>query len=208
MRISSLTVPALLLTAVTLGTSQSASAQLFFKAPIFSGAQEAPPNGPVASGGFGSGSVIVLDLLNGDGIFDTLRINYAVQNLNSNITDSHIHLAPPGVNGPVRVRLFGVAAQGLATFPTGLNSYSLQIDINRNSPGQVATQIDETINTFVTFGDGPGPVPAYFNVHTVTSGPGEIRGNIFSAAPEPGTFALLAVGGMLPLAGVAIRRRK
>jgi hypothetical protein len=43
---------------------------------------------------------------------------------------------------------------------------------------------------------------AYFNVHSVNFGPGEIRGNI-SLIPEPATVMLLALGA----AAFAIHRR-
>jgi|GEM_PF-5756810 hypothetical protein len=87
------------------------------------------------------------------------------------ITLFHIHQAPLGVNGPVRVDL-------------GPGSFS---GLNISFSGQTLTQpvLDD-----MKLGN------TYFNIHTQAFGAGEIRGQISQTVPEPATMALLGLGAL------------
>jgi hypothetical protein len=90
------------------------------------------------------------------------------------VTQSHIHCGPPGVNGPIVVFLYGF---GPTVSPNGVLSEGTIIDasvIDRPDspacPGGVADLADliEKMNNG----------GAYVNVHTVVFPGGEIRGDI------------------------------
>jgi hypothetical protein len=117
--------------------------------------------------------------------------------LNDDLTVAHIHRGAPGVNGPV---IFGF----------------IGAPFNDNNPSDVlvtpfATGIGGTVTARWNVGEGNNTTLAaevsnllagntYINFHTVEFGGGEIRGQLL-AVPEPGMFALLAIGlGALVLA--------
>lgn len=125
------------------------------------GAQETPPN---ASGAVGGG------IASFDSSADTISVSLFFAGLSAPATASHIHVAAPGVPGPVIVSFvpftpaatFGSIVGGPLAFPV--------VDI----PALLAG------NT-------------YFNIHDAVFPGGEIRGQLVPA-PEPATIGLLALG--------------
>lgn len=104
---------------------------------------------------------------------DGTRLSYRLMVANiENVTQAHIHLAPPGVNGPVVLWLYpsgppaveipgrvqGVLGQGVAT----------SADLVGPLAGMTLADLVAEIET----GN------AYVNVHTTRFPPGEIRGQI------------------------------
>jgi hypothetical protein len=115
------------------------------------------------------------------------------------VLNYHIHQAPFGVNGPVRVNL-SHPDNVVWTAVVGPNSVwvvEFDLDLTDNS-----VMPDITVGALVDFllaGDG------YFNVHTTLSAAGEVRGQLVEApVPEPATMAALAVG----VVALARRRRR
>ena len=138
---------------------------------------------------------------------NTLTVTLSTQNLAANINGAHIHFIAPGgdpvnSNGPVKYDFISLAgltspipgSAAAFTFPT--------ITISGLTPADVQTFLDGR---------------AYFNVHNAGSIPnsgvanfngGQVRGNIVvtQVIPEPNSIVLLAVGGLLPAAGLLRRR--
>lgn len=136
------------------------------------GAQEVPPVETRAEG------TARLFFIKGDDHRDLLLVQLSVRNI-KNVFAAHIHLAAPGVNGPVVLGLFG---------PTD------PVDIGRE------TQI---VNRAFTCDDLVGPFKGrsldtllraalagntYVNVHTVQNFNGEIRGQIFPVYHHPRAY--------------------
>lgn len=156
-----LAVGSLLAVLVPRMLSSSSSTGPDFRA-ILSGANEVPPVTTAASGD-------ATFTLSADGL--TLNYVLTVSGL-TDITASHIHLAPAGTNGPVVVTLFigpkpgafsGILAQGMIT--------------SANLAGRLAGQPLSALIAEINAGN------AYVNVHTTAHPPGEIRGQISSVLP-------------------------
>ncbi|MFN3168418.1 MAG: CHRD domain-containing protein [Phycisphaeraceae bacterium] len=128
------------------------------------------------NGGFGAGTG------NGNGTiagtYDdvTNEINYEIvwADLTSPTTVSHFHLGAPGSSGGVT----------LGFTPT--------------SPSIGNATLTEAQETDLLAGNW------YVNIHTTNYPGGEIRGQVNAVIPEPGSLALLGLGGLL----VARRRRR
>ncbi len=144
---------------------------------VLDGAQEVPPN---SSPAVGSATMIYDDVTN---MFNLFIAENGIPR--SQIIASHIHVAPPGVAGPV---IFNIG------------------------DGSVYQDFGTTGAYFV--GTNLGPFPqgnegdllannTYINIHTPTYPGGEIRGQLI-LVPEPVSLAVL--GGALGL--VALRRRR
>lgn len=126
-----------------------------------SGREEVPPND---SRGRGTATFKLSD----DGT--SLSYRLIVANL-ENVTQSHIHIAPKGVNGPVVVFLFGFVSGG----------------VTQNGPlaeGTI-TQADLIARPAIGFGGTMAELlaamrsgNAYVNVHTVALPGGEVRGQV------------------------------
>jgi hypothetical protein len=110
-----------------------------------------------------------------------------------NVTASHIHAAPAGVNGGI---VFGFIG------PNSDTNGDLVID---PVAGTIVSAWDLTEGNGTTLGDQLTNLFAgglYINVHTPAFPGGEIRGQILPV-PEPGSLALLAIG----LIAIAFVRR-
>jgi hypothetical protein len=175
----------------------SAHAQNQFTATL-SGDQERP--NPVVTDGTGSGTATF------DPATNMLSVHLEFSNLSSNTIDAHIHCCT-SVDAGV-----GVALGFSATFPLGVTSGTFDQSYDLLSAGVY------TANFLNNFGGGTAAgardallnamratdpnMRAYFNIHTVEFGPGEIRGNI---APIPEPAALLLA--LCALAATACPRR-
>lgn len=138
----------------------NAPAQDHFHATA-SGREEVPPND---SRGRGTATF----KLSKDGTELSYRL--IVANI-ENVTQSHIHIAPPGVNGPIVVFLFGFVAGGVTE--NGLLAEG------------TITQADLIARPAIGFGGTMAELlaamrsgNAYVNVHTVAIQAGEVRGQV------------------------------
>jgi hypothetical protein len=117
--------------------------------------------------------------------------------LTTNLTNSHIHLAPtPGGNGPVLVPFFAPGTIETIT-PT---PPVLPLGTSGSLTESIQITDAATLNSFFS-GSAAGLL--YVNVHTTQNPASEIRGDLpatflgtppGSPVPEPGTMLLMAAG--------------
>jgi hypothetical protein len=165
------------------------------------GAAESPP---VVSDGIGLG-IVTLNTNN-----FTMRVQTVFFGLTGNVTVAHIHCctATPGV-GTVGVATTTPTFPG---FPAGGTAGAYDVTFNMLDAGSWnAAYVNNNGGTFVSafnaFKTGLDAGSAYLNIHSTFAPGGEIRGFLAAPIPEPGTYALMAMG----LAGVGFvsaRRRK
>lgn len=106
---------------------------------------------------------------------DGTKLNFKLIASNiADVTQSHIHCGPPGVNGPIVVFLYGfgptVSPSGVLNEGTITNANVIPRAASAACPGGVAN-LDDVIEKMNNGG-------AYVNVHTVANPGGEIRGDI------------------------------
>jgi glucose/arabinose dehydrogenase len=132
-----------------------------------SGDQEVPPVDTAASGDASF-------TLSEDGT--ELEFELQVANI-QDVTQAHIHLAPPGVNGPVVAFLFGFVPGGVTIDDGTLAEGTITEDdlIARPAVGFGGTM--EELIARIRAGD------AYVNVHTIDHPGGEIRGQLVAQIP-------------------------
>src|SRR6478736_666188 len=185
-----------LLSLLLVGGLMPAQAALLSYQAFLDGPSESPAN---ASPGTGFGTAVY------DSVAHTLNLNVTFSGLTGTTTASHIHAA---------TALPFTSTAGVATttptfagFPLGVTSgsYSMLLDLTQASsynPAYVTANGGTPATAEVALTSAIAAGKAYWNIHTTTFGGGEIRG-FLTAVPEPGTFALLALGGL----GMAVLAR-
>ena len=187
-----------LLATVLCGLASTSQAGVFTYTVVLDGPSESPSN---ASPGIGSAVVTVNDTL------FTMNVNVSFSGLTGTTTASHIHAATAVANTGTA----GVATQlpSFTGFPLGVTAGSMNQTYDMTlassyNPSYVTANGGTTASAFSALKAVMDAGKSYYNIHTSTFGGGEIRGFLTAAAPEPGTLALVALGGM----GLVVRRRR
>jgi hypothetical protein len=176
---------------LALAASPAAAAIYVFGASL-DGPSEAPP---VASPGTGT-AVVTFNTDNASA--PTMRVETSFSGLLAGVTVAHIHCCTAAA---------GTGTAGVATptptfpgFPAGVTSgsYDQTFDLSLASSWNAAflnnvVNGGNTANAFNTFFTGVQDGKAYLNIHSSQFPSGEIRG-FLEPIPEPGTYALMAVG--------------
>ncbi len=134
------------------GCNDPTKGQSIFQAQL-GGPNEVPPR---SSGGSGAAGFT----LDGNTVHYSLEVNGL-----GGITQSHIHVAPVGVNGPVKVFLFKPSG------PTGTLNYGVLAQGSFTASDLIGISFDDLLSAMRSGN-------AYVNVHTTVYPGGEIRGQI------------------------------
>jgi len=175
--------------ALSLAAAVQASEIIIFNFAL-TGAQEVPPNNSNAVGAarleyYTETKRFDIDLMVfGIGLGD-------LRGVGPNLTPAHIHLAPPGVNGPIVIDL-GYLSGGFKQDGLGIR---LTVKDALFGGQQGGVYSDPSANEAALFAGN-----LYANVHTNAYPGGQIRGQI---VPEPSVRVLVAALGVLAV----LRRR-
>ncbi|MGH9322391.1 MAG: CHRD domain-containing protein [Vicinamibacteria bacterium] len=181
-----------------LGIADAEAIPITYTADLL-GSLEDPPN---ASPGTGFASIV----FDADAL--TMQVDASFQDLLSDVIAAHIHCctAVPFAGN------VGVATQvpTFIGFPTGTSgTYSRFFDMSDAAswnPSFISANGGTPQSATAALALGLAAGSAYFNIHTVEFGGGEIRGFLRpQATPEPSTMGLLAAMG---LGALALARRK
>jgi hypothetical protein len=154
--IASLTLMALVVAAVASMMIQSARADIVvFTAQMLAG-NEVPPVSNAEINANGSAVVTIDTALN------TARFDFTVGNLTTPVILAHVHEAPAGVNGPIRIDSLISPAAPLPPV-SGFVTFSRS---NLTAPADVVQRILAN------------PAGFYFNVHTALNPGGVVRGQL------------------------------
>jgi CHRD domain-containing protein len=174
-----------LVAAITVGAAPVARASILNYIAFLNGANESPP---VVSAGVGSAEVTI------DDVAHTMRVQASFTGLNGNTTACHIH-APTVVAGTGTA---GVATTTpyFAGFPIGVKSgvYDNTLDLTlatSYNPSYITANGGTTASAEVALLAAIAAGKAYFNIHSTTSGGGEIRGFLelfFPTATAPSSW--------------------
>jgi len=181
----SLTVFALALAALPM----SASATIKVYSFNLDAMQEVLP--PSSSPAVGSFQLTVDDVAN------TISFGMAAFNFMGTVTAAHIHIGLAGSNGGVVYNLYNLSNPLLNNADSSGLVFFMPNSFGFASAAKPVGLLAGAINA--------APWNYYVNVHTTFKPTGEIRGQL-APIPEPGTYALLAIG--LGVIGVAARRRR
>ncbi len=180
--------------------SQARAQVISYSTGLMTGALESPPNASLGTG------TVQVDF---NPTAHTLRIFGSFTGLSSNTTAAHF-LAPTAVAF--------TGTTGVATLLPAPPNFPLGVTSGSFDSGALNTLLDSTYNPAFESANGGNAAgaesalaaamaagKAYFNIHTVNNGGGEIRGFLVPV-PEPSSWALsgLAALGVLKLA----RRRR
>ena len=176
--------------------ASSASGAIIVYTTSLAGLNESPPN---ASPGTGSATVTV------DTDLHTMRIEASFSGLVGTTTAAHIHV----INGPGDANLLDTLGPVATTTPTfagfpsgvtaGVYDNTLSLTAAGSYRGGWITDSGGIAGAETQLLAGIAEGRAYLNIHSTAFPGGEIRG-FLQPIPEPATFALLAIAGVLGLA--------
>ncbi len=178
-----------LLATILLGFASAANATVTNYATTLSGANESPPN---PSPGTGAATVLTNDVLN------EMKVHIDFSGLAGPTTAAHIHCCtvdPQTGNAGV-----ATTVPTFSMFPLGVTAgtYDITLDLlsaGSYNPAFVTAHGGTLASAEADLLAGLEAGTAYLNIHTSVNPAGEIRGFLMAAPiPEPGQFAMLAMG--------------